>query len=154
MMKLNNPICILLISFVFLFGCQEEIHQESATDAVPEASFEDAVVEQTEPIKEVEEVRKAVAEPAVEIEKTKELSEQEELSQENAEAKQKLVFAQSRLSMAQKGIMGYSQTVVLCRDVIKQYPGTQYERQARTLLGQIPKDRLSQYNITDEELGL
>ena len=50
--------------------------------------------------------------------------------------------------------MSYSQMVVLCRDVIRQYPGTQYERQGRELLRQVPDDLRSQFNITDEELEL
>jgi len=56
--------------------------------------------------------------------------------------------------MAQKGLMGYNQAVVLCRDVIKTYPGTSYEREAREILRQIPEDQRSQFKITDEELGL
>ena len=44
--------------------------------------------------------------------------------------------------------------IAMSRCSIKDYPETQYERQARTLLGQVPDDLRSQFNITDEELEL
>jgi len=65
-----------------------------------------------------------------------------------------LTFAQNYLKMSQKGILSYSQAVVICRGVIKDYPETRYELEARTLLRQVPEDLRSQFNITDEELEL
>jgi hypothetical protein len=141
MVKLNKHIYIFFLTFIviFLFGCSEEQQQKASVDTKSELSSEEV------PIQE------AVNEKA---EETKEVSEQELSSQENPEAKQKLAFAQNNLKMAQKGILSYSQVVVLCRDIIRQYPGTPYERQARTLLRQVPEDLRSQFNITDEELEL
>mgnify|MGYP005846568559 CR=1 FL=1 len=44
--------------------------------------------------------------------------------------------------------------VELCRQIIKDYPGTEYEEQARKLLRKVPKRYHRRYNITKEELGL
>lgn len=133
MNRLNTLVYILCL--VFLFGCQEQTRQETGTE---------------KPAKEP--LAKTAVEPAAKTEQSPKTDGPTESSV--AEAKQKLAFAENRLSLAQKGIMGYSQTVVLCRDVIKQCPGTEYERKAKELLRKIPEDRRSQYNLTDEELGL
>ncbi len=136
---MNRPIkqvCIVFLCFtalILLPGCAAEQAQKTPMDTTVS---EPESLEQAE-LKQAEQSEVQDAEPV-----------------ENLQAEQKLAFAQNRLSLAQKGIMGYSQTVVLCRDVIKQYPGTQYERQAKALLGQVPEDLRSQFNITDEELGL
>lgn len=146
MMKLNKYGYILFLTFVviFLFGCSTEQQQKASVDVKPElpaeeVQIQEVVVEPTEEIKQVEEI--------------KEVSQQEVASQENPDAQQKLAFAQNYLNLAEKGIPSYSQVVAICRGVIKDYPETQYERQARVLLRQVPEDLRSQYNITDEELG-
>ncbi|MHC4554080.1 MAG: tetratricopeptide repeat protein [Planctomycetota bacterium] len=94
------------------------------------------------------------AEETIKEEKIEDVSEQQPSSQEIPDAQQKLMFAQNYLKMSQKGILSYSQAVAICRSIIKDYPETQYERQARTLLGQVPDDLRSQFSITDEELEL
>ncbi len=146
-MKPNKHIYILFLTVVviFLFGCSAEQKQKASIDAKAELPSEDiqvpeAAIEPAEETKQVEEIKEA--------------SEQETASQEIPEAQQRLVFAQNYLKMSQKGILSYSQAVAICRSVIKDYPETQYERQARTLLGQVPEDLRSQFNITDEELEL
>lgn len=129
----KRMVLLILASLVFI-GCQQK-----------------TVVQQEE---QVEETPAGVTEKPKQVEPSQEASSQETASQENSEAKRKIEFAQNNLKMAQKGILGYSQVVAICRDVIKQYPSTPYERQARVLLGQIPKDLHSKFNITDEEIGL
>ena len=131
---------IIVVCFsvlMLLGGCNEEHTQKAPTDKTA-----DELLQQAEP----EQHEHPVEHPAT----------QDTLSEkdENTEAEQKMAFARSRFSMAQKGLMGYSQTVVLCRDVIKNYPGTSYERQAQMLLRQVPEEQRSQFNITDKELGL
>jgi hypothetical protein len=37
---------------------------------------------------------------------------------------------------------------------MRDYPGTIYAEEARMLLRQVPENRRSTYNITNEELGL
>jgi hypothetical protein len=147
MMKQSKHIYILFLVFfvIFLFGCSEKQQQKAPIDTGPELSSEDI------------QVQEAVVEPAEEtkeVEQIKEVNEQTTASQEIPEAQQKLAFAQNYLKMSQKGILSYSQAVAICRGVIKDYPETQYEREARTLLGQVPEDLRSQFNITDEELEL
>ncbi|MHC4781791.1 MAG: tetratricopeptide repeat protein [Planctomycetota bacterium] len=147
MMKLNKQINILFLTFVaiFLFGCSAKQQQKESVETKPELASEDIQVPET------------VAEPAEEKkkeEKIEDVSEQQPSSQEIPDAQQKLMFAQNYLKMSQKGILSYSQAVAICRSIIKDYPETQYEQQARTLLGQVPDDLRSQFNITDEELEL
>jgi hypothetical protein len=141
----HNYILFLTVILIFLFGCSEKQQQKAPIDAGPELSSEDI------------QVQEAVVEPAEEtkeVEQIKEVNEKETASLEISEAQQKLTFAQNYLKMSQKGILSYSQAVAICRGVIKDYPETQYEREARTLLGQVPEDLRSQFNITDEELVL
>ena len=180
MMKPNKHTYIVLLTFVvvFLFGCSQEQQKETPVDTKREVSsqevpVQEAVNEQTEQVIKAKEITSAdqqqeasenvtpeLASQDVPVQETvneqaaqtKEVSEQALSSQENLEAEQKLVFARSYLSMAQKGIAGYGQTVAICRGIIKDYPGTQYEVQAKQILGLIPDDQRSQFKITDEEL--
>ena len=147
MMKLNKQINILFLTFVaiFLFGCSAKQQQKESVETKPELASEDIQVPET--------VAEA-AEETIKEEKIEDVSEKQPSSQEIPDAQQKLMFAQNYLKMSQKGILSYSQAVAICRSIIKDYPETQYEQQARTLLGQVPDDLRSQFNITDEELEL
>ena len=147
MTKLNKLINILFLTFVaiFLFGCSAKQQQKESVETKPELASEDIQVPET--------VAEA-AEETIKEEKIEDVSEKQPSSQEIPDAQQKLVFAQNYLEMSQNGILSYSQAVAICRSIIKDYPETQYERQARTLLGQVPDDLRSQFSITDEELEL
>jgi hypothetical protein len=112
---------------MFLFGCSGEKKQDLSVDTAPKES-----------------VKETAAEPPT----------QAAANEADSEAGQKLMFAKSNLDMAQKGILSYSQTVAICRGIIKDYPGTEYEQQARMLLREVPEDLRPQYNLSDEELGL
>lgn len=147
MMNFKNHSHILFLSIVAvcLFGCSQQQRQETSADAKSQVSSQDAPVQE------------AVVKPAEEVkpvEHVKDAGEQEAASQENTEAAQKLVFAQKYMTMAKKGILNYSQSVAICRGVIKDYPNTDYAQQARELLREVPEDLRSQYNLSDEELGL
>jgi len=135
MVKSTQCFHIIFLSFgvVFLFGCSGEQKKVSA-DTVAEISVRETTVKQENPAE-------TTAAP-------------ESSSPENAEAKQKLVFAWSNMKMAKRGILNFSQAVVICRGIIKDYPDTEYEQQARQLLREVPEDLRPQYNLTDEELGL
>ncbi|MEN8126341.1 MAG: hypothetical protein ABFR90_00890 [Planctomycetota bacterium] len=119
----------------FLPACSGNYQQEASVDAKPQVASQDTAVEPAEETKPAEEAEKAA-------------------SQDNSEVQKKLEFARSYLELAQKGVAGYSQTVAICRSVIKDYPGTEYECQAKEILAQVPEDLRSQFHITDEELEL
>lgn len=51
-------------------------------------------------------------------------------------------------------ITTYANGVKFCRQLIRDYPGTVYEEEARGFLRTIPENQRAQYNITDEELGV
>jgi hypothetical protein len=134
MVKLIKYVYILFLSFgvMGLFGCSGEQKQVSV-DTAAEISVPEVTVNQKNPPETI-----AASESA---------------SPENDEAKQKLAFAENNMTMAKKGILNYSQPVAICRGIIKDYPDTEYEQQARKLLREVPEDLRSQYNLTDEELG-
>lgn len=65
-----------------------------------------------------------------------------------------LEYADTFIKMAKKGAQSYKKGVDMCRDIIKKYPGTKYEKEARMLLRQVPENKRNLYGITDEELRL
>ncbi|MDH4203042.1 MAG: hypothetical protein OEV87_09115 [Phycisphaerae bacterium] len=135
MVKLTKRIHILFLSFgvAFLVGCSGE-QKKASMDTVADVPAQEAAVKPAEPVK-----AEPISEPA---------------PSDINEAKQRLVFAQNNMKMAQRGILSYSQAVAICRGVIKDYPNTEYEQQAKELLREVPEDLRSQYNLSDEELGL
>lgn len=48
----------------------------------------------------------------------------------------------------------YKKPIDICRQIIKNYPNTKYENQARILMRNVPKRYRKRYRITDEELGI
>jgi len=48
----------------------------------------------------------------------------------------------------------YRKPIDMCRRVIRDYPGTKYEDQAREILRRVPERFHKRYGLTDEELGL
>ena len=136
MKKLTKRIHILFLSIgvVFLIGCSGEHKQTPAADTAADVPAQETAVKPAESVEAA-----SVPEPSP--------------SGIDA-AKQKLMFAQNNMKMARKGILSYSQAVAICRGVIKDYPNTDYEQQARELLREVPEDLRAQYNLSDEELGL
>ncbi|MHC4883203.1 MAG: hypothetical protein ACYTCV_11500, partial [Planctomycetota bacterium] len=57
------------------------------------------------------------------------------------------------INAARKKFQTYKQGVDMCREIIRKYPGTKYEHEARLLLRRVPEDKRGTYNIMDEELG-
>lgn len=136
MMKLTKRIHILFLSLivVFLFACSEAQKKASSPDSAANVSVQENVAQQPNPAEAI--------------------SAQQPSSSGNTEAKSRLQFAQNYMKMAKKGIISYSQTVAICRGIIKDYPDTEYAQQARELLQEIPEDLRAQYNLTNAELGL
>ncbi|MEN6387093.1 MAG: hypothetical protein ABFD79_18080 [Phycisphaerales bacterium] len=48
----------------------------------------------------------------------------------------------------------YAKPIEMCRTVIKDFPNTKYEQEARVLMRQVPERFRERYHITDAELGL
>ncbi|MBC8378305.1 MAG: hypothetical protein H8E62_03940 [Planctomycetes bacterium] len=74
--------------------------------------------------------------------------------EEDVQAQKELVGADTFIKLASKRGLTYKRGVEMCRAIIKKYPGTQYEHDARELLKQVPEHKRGTYHITDEELGL
>jgi hypothetical protein len=133
---------------------------QQATTEPAESISQSELVEQEKPQEQSEPTGPVgETEPSQQSESTKQVEQLKQTEQVSAqestkilEAQQKLMFAQHNFKMAQKGILGYSQVVALCRGVIQDYPDTEYAQQALDLLRQIPEDQRAQYNLTDEEL--
>jgi hypothetical protein len=77
----------------------------------------------------------------------------EELSIEYQAGKD-LEYAEFFIDAAKKRAQTYKKGVELCRKIIREHPGTKYEREARLLLREVPEPKRKTYKITDEELML
>ena len=58
------------------------------------------------------------------------------------------------MQLGKKAGLNYARGVKFCREIIKDYPGSEYADEARKLMLEIPENERARYNITDEELGL
>jgi hypothetical protein len=74
--------------------------------------------------------------------------------EQSYQAGKDLEYANMFIDAARKRAQTYKKGVEMCRKIIKSYPDTIYEQQARMLLRQVPEYKRSTYSITDEELGL
>jgi hypothetical protein len=83
-------------------------------------------------------------------------SQYKELSEEDKIQAERLVTYAEDLFMktGAKHVTTYKRGIELCRQVMKDYPGSEYADKARQLLRQVPENQRSQYGITDHELGL
>ena len=80
-----------------------------------------------------------------------------ELAFEDDFQAQKLLNTTKDLFLAKKSrrLLTPKRGIELCRQIIKDYPGTKYATEARTLLRENVDPRYrSRYKITDEEMGL
>jgi len=75
--------------------------------------------------------------------------------EKQVEAEKKLSYVRDLFIRGSRmRIQSYKRGVDMCREIMRDYPGTQYAEEARMLLRQVPENRRSTYNITNEELGL
>jgi len=83
-------------------------------------------------------------------------SQYKELSEEDKVQAERLVTYAEDLFMktGAKHVTTYKRGIELCRQVMKDYPGSEYADKARQLLRQVPENQRSRYGITDQELGL
>jgi hypothetical protein len=79
-----------------------------------------------------------------------------ELSEEDTIQAEKLVTYAEDLFMkaAGKHVITYKRGVDLCRQVMKDYAGSEYAERARQLLRKVPENQRERLGITDQELGL
>jgi hypothetical protein len=79
-----------------------------------------------------------------------------ELSEEDKIQAERLVTYAEDLFMktGAKHVTTYKRGIELCRQVMKDYPGSEYADKARQLLRKVPENQRSLYEITDQELGL
>jgi len=81
--------------------------------------------------------------------------EEGEYTEVDADAQQKLSYAEQLLKVAnQMQMHSYRKPIEICRGIIEKYPNTKYAEQARLLLRRVPERFRANYNITDAELGL
>lgn len=94
--------------------------------------------------------------PPLVVAPTGEEAQYRELPPEEAVQAEKLLTYTRDLFMkaGARRVTTYKRGVELCRQIIHDYSGTVYEAEARQLLRQVPENQRSQYNITNEELGL
>jgi hypothetical protein len=82
-------------------------------------------------------------------------NEEGEYTEVDADAQQKLSYAEQLLKIAnQMYAHSYRKPVEICRGIIEKYPNTKYAEQARVLLRRVPERFRKNYNLTDAELGL
>jgi TolA-binding protein len=137
---MNHLISLFFCALIFTVGCSQKQSQNASVDTSQDKQLVQETVSAEETFVQADEPQISGADA--------------ETESVNEEAAQKIKFANQYMEMAQKGLISYSQAVAVCRDVIKKYPDTVYQQQARALLGIVPAEERSQYNITDEELGL
>ncbi len=81
--------------------------------------------------------------------KFKELSEEEQV-----EAEKLFEMAVMERKMGRLPALGYNRMVEYCRQIIRRFPGSEYEFKAKRILADIPEQYRSQYKITAEEIDL
>ncbi len=143
----GTALAVLLIAFVIVpVGCKKKTESEKTFYDV--AAEDDARLraepkpKQTQPT----ETTQAQAQPTQQF---RQLTEEEE-----AEAQRLLEWAIQSRKMGRLPAISYKQTVDTCRQIIKQFPDTEYEFKAKRILADIPEQYRSRYNITEEEIDL
>lgn len=162
MKRQTKQFTILILSLsvlILIAGCSQQQKKNPPSKTSEKEAAVSEVVE--EAVTQADESEEMLSEPIKEDPKS--VSEQAKPLEEHQatdktgtadnEAQQKLKFAAQYMNMARKGLIDYSQAVVICRDVIENHPDP-YQQQARELLLKIPTEMRSKYNITDQELGL
>lgn len=75
--------------------------------------------------------------------------------EQQMEAEKKLSYIDGLFIKGSRAkIQSYKRGVDMCREIIRDYPGTKYADQAQQLLRQVPENKRATYNITNAELGL
>ena len=78
----------------------------------------------------------------------------DEITPEDYEAGKKLEYAKAFVQMGRKPKLTSKLAVDTCREIIKDYPQSEYAQEARMLLRKVPEYERKRYKITDAEMGL
>jgi len=78
----------------------------------------------------------------------------DEITPESYQAGKLLEYAKMFVSAGRKPTLTSKQGVDLCRQIIREFPNTKYEQEARLLLRKVPEYERKRYKITDKEMGL
>lgn len=114
---------------------------EQAPEVVQELA---AVVEETKPVA----VESApTVKPAIPVAPLRKLSEDDEII-----ASQLFEQAISMRKIAHVSRAGYKTTVETCREIIRRFPGTEWEIKAKRMMADIPERYHELYHITAEEI--
>lgn len=101
--------------------------------------------------------KKPAVKPAVpQTESAQPAAPAKELAEEDAIQAEKLTVYTEDLfmQMGKKSFMTYKRGVELCRQIMRDYPNTEYSERAKLLLRQMPDSEKTKYNVTDEEIGI
>ena len=74
--------------------------------------------------------------------------------EEDVEAQRLWQWILNQRKMGRLPIMGYKQMVDTCREIIRRWPGSEYEFYAKRALADLPERYKERYNITEEETDL
>ncbi len=74
--------------------------------------------------------------------------------EEEYQAQKLFENALAQRKMGRLPIMNYKPMIDLCRQIIDQFPGSEYAAKARRMLADIPEEYRKRYGVTDEEAGL
>lgn len=142
----GTALAMLLIAFVIIpVGCKKKTE--------PEKTYYDVIKEDDERLRAEPELKETVSEEKQTSEQpTKQFRELTEA--EDAEAQRLLEWAIQSRKMGRLPAISYKQTVDACRQIIKQFPDTEYEFKAKRILADIPEQYRSRYNITEDEIDL
>ena len=78
----------------------------------------------------------------------------DEITPESYQAGKLLEYAKMFVSAGRKPVLTSKRGIETCRQIIREYPNTKYEQEARLLLRRVPEYERKRYNITDKEMGL
>jgi hypothetical protein len=141
-----------------LTGVEIDLAKQSQTEVYPEEMMDPMMMEMPagrdaiDPNRPASDPNNPVADPNAPARNTNRPPTSEELSIEYQAGKD-LEYAEFYINAARKKFQTYKQGVDMCREIIRKYPGTKYEHEARLLLRRVPEDKRGTYNIMDEELG-
>ena len=143
----GTALAVLLIASVFVpLGCKKKTETEKTFYDV--AAEDDARLRAEPKPKETQptETAQTQEQPTMQF---RELTEEEQV-----EAERLLEWAIQTRKMGRLPAISYKQTIDTCRQIIKQFPGTEYEFKAKRILADIPEQYRSRYNVTEEEIDL
>ena len=138
---MRSPRCLMVIffgvCFVLFAGCKKD--EPVVVDKPKPPAFTPS-----EPAKPVKKQALPVREekPAVEMQ-----------IEDEYQAGKLLAYAQTMMQIGTKYTTPKA-AIDTCRQIIKDYPGTRYEQEARGLLRMVSAKNRKRYKITNEELGL